>query len=306
VASVRRAIPRSARVDRVQRSHSTTPADGDVTPQRRVPAGVIGQTCRVTVASEAEGYIRFQLEQLSTRNEHHTFEEISFRIAERRLSSNTLPATGPVSAGGDQGRDAESYYTNLPEEIPGAGGFIGRTTTEPLVVACTVQRERLDGKVREDLQSICGQGERVARVAFFSVHEIPVAMRHRLQSHAREAYGVGLEIFDGRAVAHMLAEGDLVWVAQRYLDLPSNMVPDTPEEPQPEWYQQTITALRDTETRRLTPGALSEVRDGLRHATFDEDARVDLPEWLRYMREFIDNGHDVDLAGPSWLAEFPV
>jgi hypothetical protein len=73
---------------------------------------------------EAERYIRFQLEHLTARNEHHTFEEICYRIAKRRMSSNLLPATGPVSAGGDQGRDAETYYTRLPQELPAAAGFV--------------------------------------------------------------------------------------------------------------------------------------------------------------------------------------
>src|SRR5262249_17539544 len=54
----------------------------------------------VAVPTETERYIRFQLEHLTARNEHHTFEEICYRIAERRLSSNILPATGPVGAGG--------------------------------------------------------------------------------------------------------------------------------------------------------------------------------------------------------------
>ena len=97
---------------------------------------------------EAEKYIRFQLEHLTAQNEHHTFEEICYRIAKRRLSSNILPATGPVSAGGDQGRDAETYYTRLPEELPGTAGFVGRATTEPLVMACSVQKDRLEEKVR--------------------------------------------------------------------------------------------------------------------------------------------------------------
>ncbi|MFK4211384.1 hypothetical protein [Streptomyces sp. NPDC030920] len=70
---------------------------------------------------ETERYIQFLLEQLAGRNEHHVFEQIVFQIALRRLSSNIVPATGPVSAGGDQGRDAESYYTNLPHELSGAG-----------------------------------------------------------------------------------------------------------------------------------------------------------------------------------------
>lgn len=144
----------------------------------------------MTMPSPTERYIRFQLENLTARNEHRTFEQISFRIAERRLSSNILPATGPVSAGGDQGRDAESYYTCLPRELPGAGGFVGRATTEPLVVACSVQRSGLDSKIRADLESICGQGAPVARVAFFAVQEIPVAARHRLQEYARNTHSV--------------------------------------------------------------------------------------------------------------------
>jgi len=245
---------------------------------------------------EAEKYIRFQLEHLTAQNEHHTFEEICYRIAKRRLSSNILPATGPVSAGGDQGRDAETYYTRLPEELPGTAGFVGRATTEPLVMACSVQKDRLEEKVRGDLNSICRKGGKVNAVAFFAVQEIPVAARHRLQEHARERHGMTLEIFDGHAISHMLAEADLVWVAERYLDLPSHLVPDSPDEPQPGWYEHTLAALRQRGAVRLTPGAFSEIRDGLRHATFDDAARADLPEWLDYMREFTTAESDAVLA----------
>jgi hypothetical protein len=177
------------------------------------------------ISVEAERYIRFQLDHLTARNEHHTFEEICYRIAKRRLSSNLLPATGPVSAGGDQGRDAETYYTRLPHELPAAGGFVGRATTEPLVVACSVPKDGLEAKIRDDVKAICEHGGTVGVVAFFAVQEIPVAARHRLQDQARGTHEVTLEIFDGQAVSHMLAEPDLVWVAERFLDLPSHLVP---------------------------------------------------------------------------------
>ncbi|MFD5503792.1 hypothetical protein ACFWJS_29425 [Streptomyces sp. NPDC127061] len=239
---------------------------------------------------EIERYIQFLLEQLAGRNEHHVFEQIVFQIALRRLSSNIVPATSPVSAGGDQGRDAESYYTNLPHELPGAGGFAGRATTEPWVLAASVQKPPLDGKIRDDLKSICSRGEPVRKVAFFAVHEIPVAARHRLQQHARDTYDVALDVFDGQAVAGMLAQGDLVWIAQRFLDLPSAMIPDEPAEAHPNWYRSTLNAFRERPGKRLTPGALSEVRDGLRHATFDDEARVDLAEWLGYVGKLIDAG----------------
>ena len=51
--------------------------------------------------------IRFGLNQLSPKNAHHTFERLCFELTKRRICSNVLPATGPVSAGGDQGRDFE-------------------------------------------------------------------------------------------------------------------------------------------------------------------------------------------------------
>ncbi len=89
--------------------------------------------------------------------------------------------------------------------------------------------------LRSDLQSICGQAGDVARVAFSAVHEVPVAVRHRLQQHARDTHSVDLAIVDGQAISHMLAQADLVWIAERWLDLPSVLVPDDPGNPQPDW-----------------------------------------------------------------------
>jgi hypothetical protein len=66
------------------------------------------------------------------------------------------------------------------------------------------------------------------------VHEFPVAARHRLQQHARDTYAVALDVFDGQAVAGMLTQGDLVWIAERFLDLPSSMIPDEPAEAHPD------------------------------------------------------------------------
>ena len=62
----------------------------------------------------------------------------------------------------------------LPEELPGAGGFVGRSTTEPLVLACTIQRAGLSAKVKADLEKITSQGQPVARVAYFMTQNMPV------------------------------------------------------------------------------------------------------------------------------------
>ena len=50
--------------------------------------------------------IRFALDTLGENNGHHEFEKICFAFGRRRISLNLLPATGPVSSGGDQGRDS--------------------------------------------------------------------------------------------------------------------------------------------------------------------------------------------------------
>src|SRR6478735_7830388 len=88
---------------------------------------------------EAESYIDYRLKALSERNEHHQFEVIATRIARRRISANLLVANGPVSAGGDQQRDAESYTTRIPDELPHSAGFAASASTSPVVLACTVQ-----------------------------------------------------------------------------------------------------------------------------------------------------------------------
>lgn len=250
----------------------------------------------MTTPLEAELYIRFLLEQLSTRNEHHTFERVAFEVAKRRLSSNLRLATGPVSAGGDQGRDAESYYTRLPEELPGAGGFVGRAGTEPLVVACTTQRKSLRTKIRSDLASICAKGPAVSWVAFFLTADMPVAARHAAEEEADRKHGVRLHVVDGQELSNTLTDQDLVWLAEAHLGLPAHMVPDPPDERQPTWYEHTLAAMRTRQVRWYTPGAFAEVRDGLRHATFEPAARPDLPEWIGYIAEFVTEGRNPDLV----------
>lgn len=240
----------------------------------------------------AEKFILFQLDQLSAHNEHHRFEELCYRIARRRVTSNVKLASGPVSAGGDQGRDAETFMTWLPEQLPHAQGFVATSSAKPVVVACSVQKDGLPRKVKEDITTICADaptGEPVEAVLFCCVANIPTAKQHELQEWAHTTHNVKLEIFDGQTLAKLLAEFDLVWIAQEYLELPSHMVPDYPgEEPAPQWYSDLLARYRRSEATTRSLGDLAQLRPGLRHATRDPDARADLPEWLAYMALFLD------------------
>lgn len=250
---------------------------------------------------EAEAYIRFRLNELSSRNEHHRFEEIATRVAQKRISSNIMIATGPVSSGGDQQRDAESFTTRLPNELPHAAGFAAAASTSPVVVACTVQNAGLKQKVLSDLAGICAAGAApVENVAFFSVHSISEGITHELQQTARESYAVTLDIFCGGDLATFLAQQDLIWVARHYLELPSHLVPPPEEEPAPQWYAELLEGLRKNNgPMALTPAVQGEVTYGLRHAIWDESANADLPEWLDFMGAFLadgDEGADTELV----------
>ena len=45
--------------------------------------------------------VGYALSELSSDNAHHEFEHLCRHIARRRICSNILPASGPVSGGGD-------------------------------------------------------------------------------------------------------------------------------------------------------------------------------------------------------------
>ena len=206
-----------------------------------------------------------------------------------------------MSSGGDQQRDAESFTTRLPNELPHSAGFAAAASTAPVVVACTVQQEGLKQKVLADLAGICAQNAApVEHVAFFSAHPISEGVTHDLQQTAREKYGVTLNIFCGGDIATFLAQPDLVWVARHYLELPSHLVPPPEGEPAPQWYADLIEGLRHNNGPiALTPAVQGEVTRGLRHATWDEDANADLPEWLNFMGAFLadtKDGADTELV----------
>ncbi|GAA3250767.1 hypothetical protein ACFO1B_44030 [Dactylosporangium siamense] len=239
-------------------------------------------------ADQRAQFIRFSLETLRERNGHHTFELICLAVARRRIASNLLPATGPVSSGGDQGRDAESHWTNLPNEIGAASSFARLATSDAVVLACTMQTDDVPSKIKKDLRTICGSGAPVDRVVYFTVTPVAVAKRHELIEHARAEHDVALDIWDAVALASHLADADLFYLAEQYLNVPAEMAPP-PAEPDltPAWYQQQRTRWRSKETQQASFGELMDLRKGLRYATFNDAARADLADWLSYARALL-------------------
>jgi len=236
---------------------------------------------------ERSSFIRFQLEVLAERNAHHDFEHICRRVVAARIASNLLPATGPVGSGGDRGRDFESYPTALRSELGSGPGFLGLASDERLAFICTIRRDGLRRKIEADLVAVAATASQVERVHAFLIRTLPIGQRNRVVDSAHEEHGIQLVVHDALYLAEQLAEPDLYWVAERYLDAPVEMAPEdqpTIAQSVPDWYLQERTRWRADEEPPAGMGALLELRGGLRLASETEAVRADLPFWLNLIR----------------------
>jgi hypothetical protein len=233
---------------------------------------------------QLKSYIRFQLSQLSARNAAHEFENLVYELARLRVASNLRPATGPVQAGGDQGRDFEGFRTYLAKSSLATSAFVGRAHGGLIAGACTLE-QAIAHKVKNDLEAIFGSGTRPTHVAYFCERDLPVGSRHTLEAFCRDTYGAALDIFDGQAIADLLADRDTFWIAEQYLSLPTDA---WPKEPVDQHYE-SLRARWVAQTRQpLNYSDFLELKQGLRTATFEDEARPDLPAWLKIMGSFVD------------------
>ncbi|MEV7648184.1 hypothetical protein [Arthrobacter sp. NPDC089319] len=193
-----------------------------------------------------------------------------------------MPATGPVAAGGDDGRDGESYWSIVASELPGTSLFTALATDENVVLAVTTQRTEIPSKIRKDLAKICADSAPVDRVIYFTVAPVATSKRHKIQKHARETYAVALDIWDAQAIADELATNDLFYLAIAYLHVPSALAPERPETEAalPDWYAEDRANWRAEGDLTGTVGELVDLREGLRFSALNIEARADLPEWL--------------------------
>lgn len=246
---------------------------------------------------ERARYIQFQLSSLAERNGHHEFEHICRRVAGARIASNLLPASGPVSGGGDQGRDFETHPTELPSELGPHGRFLALASDDPIGFVCTIQQSSLRSKIISDVAEMAATGPPVKRVHAFVTGSISKAQRAKAIQEAADDHGLELVVHDVLYLAEQLAEPDLYWVAQRYLDAPDEMAPEEPtvgDTGAPAWYLEDRERWRNQDPHP-TPGDVLDLKDGLRRATFHDHARPDLPFWLDLMRPLADEKYEMSV-----------
>jgi hypothetical protein len=237
--------------------------------------------------AEAVVLIGFALSQLGTRNAHHEFEHLCRELTRRRICPNILPATGPVSGGGDQGADFESYKVGTAANSDSVtSSFFSRSVPDKWLFACSLE-SNYKKKINEDLQSAKRFGEPVVRVVFFHHLPIKVSARNRLKRDSKEKFQLELEIFDGPAISEMLADRETSWIAKRYLSLPSEFVIDNGAV-SPTWFAEVLA--RNYTSDRLTSAEFFDLKDAVRYATWRSEHHSDLAELLRKMQIFRGHG----------------
>lgn len=170
--------------------------------------------------------IRFGLEQLSSKNAHHEFEHLCRHLVRTRICSNILPATGPVAAGGDQGRDFETFRTYLNSTSIASSTFVGLASIKPLAFACSLEdKKSINRKIKSDVNTIMASGSPIEGIHYFASADIVVATRHNLQDWAQTTHQVSLVLHDGNAIAELLGDPEVFWISERFLNIPAEIFP---------------------------------------------------------------------------------
>jgi len=231
--------------------------------------------------------IRFQLDQLSARNAQHDFEHLCRHLTRARICANILPATGPVAAGGDQGRDFETFVTYLRSTSIADSTFVGKISQKPIAFACSIQRRRISSKIKSDVDTIMKSGSPVEAVHYFCTSNVPVSTRHALKDWARNRYAINLEVHDGNSISELLADREVFWIAQQCLNIPSEIYPRATDEKI--WYTTSLRMWKSGKVISVNFADFNDVRAATRYATFSAEARQDLPFWLGLLGKFIDD-----------------
>ena len=245
---------------------------------------------------ELAQYLRFALEELSARDGQYEFEALCRALARARIASNVISGTGPVSAKGDQGRDAETYVSYLRDELGPHSAFLARITDKMAAFCCTLQTDGLKRKFTKDAVKVMGSGAPVERIYCFCSSTVAVGIRHDIEDAVTREAGVPATVLDGKWITEQLSDPELIWIAKRYLELADTMVSESaaPERAN-DAYAEALERWRMIETPRPLAGDFYEIRAGLRAAKEPGDARPDLPFWLSRMEAMLQSELDEDL-----------
>jgi len=233
---------------------------------------------------QVKSQIRFGLSQLAEKNGHHEFEHLCRHLTRARICSNIIPSTGPVSSGGDQGSDFETFKTYLKAD-PGRGTiFLGLISDRSIIFACSTQSKNIPGKVKSDVKKIINSQENIKLIYFFSASGIPISTIHKLKKWAIDTYSVQLEILEAQSISELLADREIFWIASQFLNIPSEIFPLAPDEEK--WYVDYREKWGKSTVQNFNISDFFEIKSAVRHAIFTDSVKQDIPFWIEKLESY--------------------
>ncbi len=184
--------------------------------------------------------IRQELTHLGARDGAIDFQRLCFDLACVTVSSNFKYPTGPVGAGGDQGRDFETFWSAEAQVLPD-GVELGIKRGHKVVGLCTLQKDNLPSKICADAQRACEGHERVDRLLAYTERDIPQGRQEKIRrTLAAEPFclTVPIDFFGGEEISRLLARNrtSLEWPLLQVLGIgqdvglarPPNTLPSVP------------------------------------------------------------------------------
>lgn len=236
--------------------------------------------------AEVTSQIRFNIEQMGAKNAHHAFEHLCRHLARARICSNVIPATGPVSSGGDQGSDFETFKTHLKGDQQFRPSFTGLISNKKIAFCCTLQKKNIKTKIKADNKKIIHSDLGYEEVHYFTGIDVPVAINHELKKWAQETFNIPLDIHDGQSISELLADREVFWIAEKYLEIPGEIFPRSNNEDI--WYNEIFEKWKNGSEPNINYADFQEIKNAVRHIMFLKDYKQDIPFWLKYFEFFYE------------------
>lgn len=156
-----------------------------------------------------------QMELLSTKKLQSQFENFIIATAERLITPNIKPQTGP-DGGGDGKIDAETY--EVSDDVSsrwyvGADAAVGK---EQWAIAVSCKRQ-WKSKVESDVAKIIGTGRGYSKVLFFSNQYIKASARIEVEQELSSRYKIPVSIFDRLWCQHAVFQHGCMDIALKEL-----------------------------------------------------------------------------------------
>ena len=135
-----------------------------------------------------------QLEILSTKKMQSNFENFIVRCAERLITPNIKPQTGP-DGGGDGKVDAETYEvtTDISDKWYVANGGASEKEKWAFAISC---KKQWKPKITTDIEKVANTNRGYTRVLFFSNQFIKSSTRVDIEKDLSNKFNIEVSIFD--------------------------------------------------------------------------------------------------------------